>query len=414
MDIGEDIERGGTIAVGLSRISDLQAAHKISTTGAAEGGAFDPAIISLLASSYVLGEFGTKGNQSHAQGFLWAIEALEFNHRIAFDAGLNGHASILSSVASLIRLLNRSEAMNKPGIPLGNNMILFSAVAVEDPFRLLALSSLRDLLSELLDSGDCQHFVVCFEILRRNGLLVGICESFQPIQSSSVASAADATPANRATSGVNNDDISNRAVATPPLVPSPSRLLSALRVREAYLAYIDILSRLGLFTAANDLIKSSEDPYISELSKKGIRLKVGCAKCGKEVSADQISGVDVTAITSIFCGKCQRSAGRCVLCHKPVLGLFKWCPICSHGGHKECIEQWFRAESIKLNSTENPLRGLKIWKKMASAPPDAKEVPSTSSRRQVAGRSGFICCPSGCGHHCFSIPGDRTSSDASN
>lgn len=399
-ELGEDPEQGGTIHIGLSRISDLQEAQKVSSGnmgGAAEGGAFDPAVISLLASSYVLGDCGVPGSESKAQNIKWAVDALQRNNRIALDAGLDGHASILSSVATLITLLNRSPALNRQSIPLGGNAILTSDVAVEDPFRKLALSSLRDLLSEMLDAGDCQHFVICFEILRRNDLLVGICELPKP---SPVAEANLALPANERKSGGD----SSSKIISPPLQPQP-RLLSTVRVREAYLAYIDVLSRLGLFTAANDLIKTSEDPYISELSKKGIRLKVGCAKCGKEVSADQVSGgaQGVTAITAIYCGKCHRSAGRCMLCHTPVLGLFRWCQICSHGGHKACIEQWlFRQIECSKVIDDNFRGGPRIWRKMTRC--QVVETNNNSSKKnnsQISSNS--ISCPSGCGHHCFLV-----------
>lgn len=384
---GQDAEQGGVIESGLSRISDLAIAHRITTGsvgGAAEGGAFDPAIITLLASSYTLGRCSSKGTATRAESIVQAVDALECNNRIALDAGLDGHASILSSVATLITLLNRSRVQNRHSVPLGENAFITSNVSVEDPFRNLALFSLRDLLSELLDAGDCQHFVICFEILRRNGLLVGISESYEPDTASNLKS-----------------DNTSGGVVSSTNGPVSSRLLASVRVREAYLAYIDILSRLGLFTAANDLIKASEDPYISELSKKGIRLKVGCAKCGKEVSADQVSGGNgVTAITSIFCGKCQRSAGRCVLCQKPVLGLFRWCPICSHGGHTECIKKWISRERTNAKNVQILSRGSRILKKKSICQ-DIDKNPSFRRSSTVTSTSQHISCPSGCGHHCF-------------
>jgi hypothetical protein len=139
-------------------------------------------------------------------------------------------------------------------------------------------------------------------------------------------------------------------------------------------------------------------------------MQVGCAKCGKEVAADQVSG-NATAITTIFCGKCRRSAGRCVLCQKPVLGLFRWCPICSHGGHKECIDEWF---SRQADGLEDDKPRLSFIRKKTLVQPEADRdrdrekllgMRRNSSVVSAGGSPGlaYISCPSGCGHHCFSV-----------
>ena len=70
---GQDAEQGGVIETGLSRISDLAIAHRITTGsvgGAAEGGAFDPAIITLLASSYTLGECASRTAETRAESIV--------------------------------------------------------------------------------------------------------------------------------------------------------------------------------------------------------------------------------------------------------------------------------------------------------------------------------------------------------
>ena len=37
----------------------------------------------------------------------------------------------------------------------------------------------------------------------------------------------------------------------------------------------------------------------------------------------------------------HRCAGLCALCQKPVTRMLQWCPICGHGGHSPCLQQWF-------------------------------------------------------------------------
>mmetsp|Transcript_6969 Transcript_6969/g.13319 ORF Transcript_6969/g.13319 Transcript_6969/m.13319 type:complete len:187 (-) Transcript_6969:1029-1589(-) len=124
-----------------------------------------------------------------------------------------------------------------------------------------------------------------------------------------------------------------------------------MRIREGYMSYLDMLDRLRLFSHANALISTSTDQYISQLSKSGVIMRACCAKCGKEVGDSDVQ----TAVGAVWCGGCKRCAGLCVLCQKPVTRLLLWCPICGHGGHSACLQQWF---------------------------------------------SEHLTCPSGCGHRC--------------
>ena len=367
-------------------INNLSDARRITVeTTTAEGGAFDPAVMCFLATAYDLGADNSKQATYSDDMVRNAIDVLERNKDVAVNVSLDEHASILSSVASLICLFMRSPVLNQQSVSLGEQIVLRSSVPVEDPFRNLAMLSLRDLLCQLLDCGDCQHFVVCFEILRRNRLLNGIAEK-----------------------GIPNME-SKEVIEEVNICSESHPVLTAIRVREAYLAYIDVLSRWGLFTAASELIKSSEDQYISELSKKGIRIKVGCAKCGKEVAADQASGgsQNLTAITAIFCGKCRRSAGRCVVCHKPVLGLYRWCPICSHGGHKECIDQWVLSQSKPC-----VIERMSIARRKSCIV--STDTDKGSNKKNVSAVGGInssiniVSCPSGCGHHCFLLTSDKS------
>lgn len=362
-------------------------------------------MVRLLAANYILSDDPPKGKI--CRNVKAAIAAFERNNRTALDAGLIGHGSILSSVATLITLLNRPAALSRHSVALDGNISLTSSVVVEDPFRNLALFSLRDLLSELLDVGDCQHFVVCYEILRRNGLLEGICET--PLNGANGPPGSPTAVSGRSLGGAGEKGVSMLAetVKKDYDLIKPSMKLGELRIREAYLAYIDILSRLGLFTAANELINASTDPYISELSKKGIRLKVGCARCGKEVAADQTSGGSggSTAITSLFCPKCKCSSGKCVVCQMPVLGLYQWCPVCSHGGHRHCIDAWFRSRSEDCMNKRRDR--VSLFKRHLIIPDDKGKRGNLNQSLHF----GAISCPSGCGHRCFVSTSPRCAED---
>jgi hypothetical protein len=53
----------------------------------------------------------------------------------------------------------------------------------------------------------------------------------------------------------------------------------------------------------------------------------------------------MTSVLTFLLVSVHRCAGLCVLCQKPVTRLLQWCPICGHGGHSACLQQWF-AENL--------------------------------------------------------------------
>lgn len=145
----------------------------------------------------------------------------------------------------------------------------------------LSKSLISSLLNELLDNGDCQSYVVCVEILRRESTF----------------------------------DVS--------IVP---------RLREGYLMYIELLRRFKLHNISTALLKNSDDAVLSQLTKAGSVLFTSCSLCGKELPE---------GLSSPWCSKCKRCVSICSFCEHPVKGLLHWCPICAHGGHSECMVRWF-------------------------------------------------------------------------
>lgn len=281
----------GVVFCGLADISDLVDARGIRAERGAEGGVFDPAIISLLARSYVLGAEQTGVANSPR-------EACIFNLQVAARAGLASRAAIWAALLSLLPSGPFTAAATESSPGKSSADVLPSIV----PF---GTELLGNMLLELLDGGDTQHFVLVCEVLRRADRL---------------------------------DEAALQAGN-----------ISDIRRREAYLAYFDLLSRLQLSCAANNIIKASDEEYISKLSRQGVTIHTACSKCGKDMPEQG---------THPWCSKCRRCAALCVLCHKPVKGLMHWCPVCGHGGHLQCTKMWFETKAL-------------------------------------------AACPSGCGHHCF-------------
>jgi hypothetical protein len=138
------------------------------------------------------------------------------------------------------------------------------------------ISTFTGLLIQLLEGGDSQHLVACCEIFRGADI-----DSFRIV----------------------------------------AKEIGDLRIRESYLSYIDVLMRLQMFSSANGIIKTSWDPYISQLSRQGVIFRSACAKCCKELRVDGDIGISTPKISDSYCSKCKKCVALCVLCVRPVLGM---------------------------------------------------------------------------------------------
>lgn len=285
----------GVVYCGLAEIKNLVEAAEIRNVRGAEGGVFDPAVVSLLARTYKLG-IGEVGLTS-------ALKACAYNLAVAHQSGLQCRAAVWSSVWSLLSSFSTDTSNgsnnNESKIVFDNSVNGISDLPTQLPFT---LDILGNLLQELLEGGDCQHFVVVCEVLKCAEVLEPVCDKYN---------------------------------------------ITVLQRREIYLAYFDLLAHLKLFTCANDIIKASDEKYISRMSRQGVLMYTSCSSCGKEIQENQ---------SRPWCNKCKTVAVSCSLCHQPVLKMLHWCPVCGHGGHIECIMKWF---------------------------------------------SMYSTCPSGCGHRCY-------------
>ena len=231
--IKEEIENAnaatGHVYVGLADISGLENAADIRQIRGAEAGVFDPALMKILAKKYSLGEAGTGTGSGTMDEFSIpdsnsgdnesdVARACRINLAVATQAGLKCRSAVWSTVLTLIpknvSTVNNSfcssssvKTVQTPGgansiqnsVPHGTVIDREQSVSVsisnnaniiinnnnnnngdnadkinnwnqeeQVPF---ASELLGDILLELLEGGDCQHFTVLCEILRRAGLL---------------------------------------------------------------------------------------------------------------------------------------------------------------------------------------------------------------------------------------------------
>lgn len=304
----------GQLYVGLADINDLNQAREIRKDAerGLEGALFDPAMVSLLARNYKL---GNKLHDSEVASSVVApevnniskvnwndvlepphniLQICEHNLKTAAMAGLHSRVTVWESLLILLPSIIARYSNGAYKVKGSNQFMLDDVALALHADTTLGVSFDVDLmgklLNELLDSGDCQHFVVLCEILRNTGF--GILNVFV----------------------------------------AEKKIVSERRKQEAYLAYLDLLSKLQLHCSANTIIKSSDVENISRLSMQGVMMHSACAKCGKELPDN---------VPLAWCAKCAKCASICHICHKPVRGLYHWCPVCCHGGHIECTRKWF-------------------------------------------------------------------------
>lgn len=227
--ISDEIENAnaatGHVYVGLADIGGLENAADIRQIRGAEAGVFDPALMKILAKKYSLGEAGT-GTGTGTLDSLYipdsnsgdnesdVARACRINLAVATQAGLKCRSAVWSTVLTLLpkhastvnsSFCSRSSVQSMKTVQTagGANSIQNSSShgAVIDREQTISGSMsnnvnnnsndnvdnssnwneeeqvpfaselLGDILSELLEGGDCQHFTVLCEILRRAGLL---------------------------------------------------------------------------------------------------------------------------------------------------------------------------------------------------------------------------------------------------
>ena len=341
--------QNGIIYVGKTNITSLESARKIRIENhGAEARKFDPAVIKLLAEQYSIGN--QRGSSSYSSNSnsnnisngnnrrkeYTSSDACMHNIQVAESAGFLCRAALFRTIHTLIpvveedynnSLLSKNAiAANTTSTTAANSSTTTTAITtntttanksldtttttVSLPF---ATELIGEVLSDLLEIGDCQHFVIVCEILLHiSKLFLEQCLNHANI-------------------------LPNRRV-------------------EAYYSYIELLRRFQHYALANEIIMQTDIANNSILSQYGVLIYLSCSHCGRELQDH---------MNMPWCSKCCRNVGSCCICNEPVRGLYRWCAVCSHGGHINCIKKWFSIFD-------------------------------------------YITCPSGCGHECYSLNKKKT------
>lgn len=302
---------GGSVYIGPTNIDSLETARQVrEERNGAEGRKFDPAVMRLLAEEYIHG--------GREKGLL-PKESCRHNLAVAQRAGFMCRASVFGTILTLLPdveeksggRVEETDTVSKGNINSNNKTTQSttpqvstqnkepSSIQISSTPKAASTSStailpftvelMGEILLDMLDIGDCQHFVIACEIILQTSkvLLERCLESAK--------------------------------------IPSTRRL-------EAYYSYIELLRRFQQFSKVNEIIMQTDIANSEVLNQRGVLIHISCSICGKELP-DQIS--------TPWCQKCRRTVGLCVVCNEPVRGLIRWCAVCGHGGHTDCTRVWF-------------------------------------------------------------------------
>ncbi len=88
---------------------------------------------------------------------------------------------------------------------------------------------------------------------------------------------------------------------------------------------------------------TTEDNELEKKPNKNICILIfRCSYCGEELDTFQKNISDMT--NSDSCPKCKHNYSRCSVCSHPIKvnECLVYCTKCSHGGHYEHYQDWFR------------------------------------------------------------------------
>ncbi|KAI0628217.1 hypothetical protein C8Q77DRAFT_1150372 [Trametes polyzona] len=234
------------------------------------------------------------------------------------------------------------------------------------------------------------------------------------------------------------------------VVPQELRL-SKSRVARFVEAYIDILIRRRLHTGAAYLRKFVPIDDIQATTSLHTTIYISCAKCRKAIlqPAGPLTRGGKPSGAYAYCNSCRSTVTKCAICHLPVRALMVQCPVCMHGGHRECYEGYYRdrpADEIappvqhvpgppslragRSLEAHPPPRGRALSRAGSTLTADGDSDDGTSAHTSVGdvdgegdgdGTTGSYAstrgvgvpasssavraqpCAAGCGHHCWAV-----------
>ncbi|KAL4254380.1 GATOR2 complex protein WDR24 [Pleurotus pulmonarius] len=175
-------------------------------------------------------------------------------------------------------------------------------------------------------------------------------------------------------------------------------------------SYLDLLTRLSLFSSCAYIRKFVEAEEIRNHSKLETTIYTFCGKCRKPlvVSAGNPAFGELVKGGFAYCKNCKSACVTCAICRLPVRSLFFQCAVCCHGGHQACYRKFY---------SERPMDQINHLRHDTAYATDARGRPKPANGRgtpqpsptpkstpdENADKAGVFAhpCAAGCGHLCW-------------
>ncbi|KAI0644296.1 hypothetical protein C8Q79DRAFT_139375 [Trametes meyenii] len=209
------------------------------------------------------------------------------------------------------------------------------------------------------------------------------------------------------------------------------------RVARFIESYIEILTRLRLHICAAYMRKFVVIKDIRTATSLQTTIYTSCGKCRKAIlqpAGPMVHGVKPSGSYS-FCSSCRGNVTKCSICHLPVRALMFQCPVCLHGGHRECYSAYYERRppdeipspqlppSLRVGRTPetNPPRGRALSRAGSTFTGEGDSDDGLSFQGEGEGMSGSYSstkgvmhvsssntvhghpCAAGCGHFCWAV-----------
>ncbi|KAI9222228.1 hypothetical protein BC828DRAFT_378906 [Blastocladiella britannica] len=109
--------------------------------------------------------------------------------------------------------------------------------------------------------------------------------------------------------------------------------MDKLVVEEWFLGFLEILSRFKQYASAVAVLGACPLPDVRAQMFESTVVHTSCNMCFKPILG-RPEGVWA-------CERCMKLVNPCSLCHRLVRGQYAWCQGCGHGGHLQCLSEWF-------------------------------------------------------------------------
>ncbi|EMR09093.1 hypothetical protein PNEG_02438 [Pneumocystis murina B123] len=109
----------------------------------------------------------------------------------------------------------------------------------------------------------------------------------------------------------------------------------SLKIEKWIGEYIELLQKYRMFITMTEVINASSSLLIRALSQTETSVYIDCYCCHKPIVNQKENN------TFSYCKCCRKIPNGCTICDIPVKGRYLWCQSCGHGGHTECLRNWF-------------------------------------------------------------------------